>query len=595
MVMRRAIESTSTGIAISDARNPSLPLTYCNPAFETITGYTPEEAVGRNCRFLQSPETSQQELDEVRAALRERRNCRVVLHNTRKDGSAFWNELTISPVIRSDGTLTHFIGVQNDVTERRLAEDALAAAKLAAEEANHAKSEFIANMSHELRTPVAAVIGYTQLLEEEVGDLDVSGTHTILDDIRKIRGSAHHLLNLINEVLDLSKIEAGKMELQLEEFELGPLMDDVIETVSGLVKKKSNQIVADFNPGNLGRMRSDPVKLRQCLFNLISNAAKFTENGQIVLHARREPGTQAKGSDRLRVSVSDTGIGMTQEQMDRLFTRFTQADSSTTRRFGGTGLGLALTKSFCSLLGGDISVSSEPGRGTRFEFCLPADVTELPAPAFDTQLERPEQRNGSDVVIVIDDDASTRDLITRFLAREGLASEAASNGEEGLSLARRLKPRAILLDVLMPRMDGWTVLAALKADPDLNAIPVIMVSVVQERGLAFSLGAADFITKPVDWNRLRQTVERHRAGGLIRTALLIEHDATIRGELSRMLVAEGWSVFEAAIGDSALQWLDHTRPDFICWICSAGTWRTDPAQRAPARLQRPVRPGYRHC
>ncbi len=370
---RQAMEAASTGISISDATLPSMPLVYCNPAFERITGYSQAEALGRNCRFLQGPDTAQPELDEVRAALREQRDCRVILRNYRKDGSEFWNALTLSPVFGRGGVLTHFVGVQTDVTERRRAVEALAAAKLAAEDANQAKSRFIANMSHELRTPISAVIGYSELLEEEVGDLGVEGTAVILDDIRKIRGSARHLLDLINEVLDLSKMEAGKMDVQAVDFDLRGLVAEVAETAEALMKKKANRLVVDFGDAPLGIMHSDPVKVRRCLYNLLGNAAKFTEQGLITLHARREPGDAAGRGDRLRLRVDDTGIGMTAEQVERLFERFAQADSSTTRRFGGTGLGLALTRSLCRMLGGEVSVRSVAGAGTSFEIVLPVD------------------------------------------------------------------------------------------------------------------------------------------------------------------------------------------------------------------------------
>ena len=371
---RQAMEAASTGISISDATLPSMPLVYCNPAFERITGYSPAEAMGRNCRFLQGPDTSQAELDVVRAALREQRDCRVVLRNYRKDGSAFWNALTLSPVFGPGGALTHFVGVQTDVTERKQAVDALAAAKLAAEEANQAKSRFIANMSHELRTPISAVIGYSELIEEEVGDLGVDGTAVILDDIRKIRGSARHLLDLINEVLDLSKIEAGRMDVQADDFDVRALVVGVAETAEALMAKKANRLVVDLGDEPLGSMRSDPVKLRQCLYNLLGNSAKFTERGRVVLQVRRERGEAPGTVDRLRFRVEDSGIGMTAEQLGRLFERFAQADSSTTRRFGGTGLGLALTRSLSRLLGGDVSVRSEAGAGSMFEIVLPADV-----------------------------------------------------------------------------------------------------------------------------------------------------------------------------------------------------------------------------
>ena len=441
------------------------------------------------------------------------------------------------------------------MTERRQREEDLAAAKLAAEEANRAKSQFIANMSHELRTPLSAIIGYAELLEEEAEDLGEAAAH-MAEDLGKIEVSARHLLSLINGVLDLSKIEAGKMEVEVEAFDVAPLVDEVCATVEGLMAKKDNGFTAELAP-DLGSMQSDPVKLRQCLFNLLSNAAKFTEGGRVTLSASRQ-------GEWLSFRVADTGIGMTPEQQDRLFQRFTQADVSTTRRFGGTGLGLALTKAFAEMMGGTIAVESTEGEGTSFTLTLPADGRH--PVGSDTAAAEPGGEAGStDRVLVIDDDPHMRDLLTRFLGRDGLTVAAAANGQDGLALAREIAPSAIILDVMMPRMDGWAVLSALKADPDLAEIPVIMVSMIRETGLAYSLGAADYLTKPVDWQRLKETVDRHRLpsatpAGL---ALVVESDAATREELGHLLAGEGWEVAGAADADAAQARIAEGRPDLI--------------------------------
>lgn len=456
---------------------------------------------------------------------------------------------------RPFGRGLYALGITWDVTERRQREEDLAAAKLAAEEANRAKSQFIANMSHELRTPLSAIIGYAELLEEEAEDLGEAAAH-MAEDLGKIEVSARHLLSLINGVLDLSKIEAGKMEVEVEAFDVAPLVDEVCATVEGLMAKKDNAFAAELAP-DLGTMQSDPVKLRQCLFNLLSNAAKFTEGGRVTLSASRQ-------GEWLSFRVADTGIGMTPEQQDKLFQRFTQADVSTTRRFGGTGLGLALTKAFAEMMGGTIAVESTEGEGTSFTLTLPADVRHPVDP--DTAAAEPASEPGSaDRVLVIDDDPHMRDLLTRFLGRDGLAVAAAANGQDGLALAREIAPSAIILDVMMPRMDGWAVLSALKADPDLAEIPVIMVSMIRETGLAYSLGAADYLTKPVDWQRLKETVDRHRLpsatpAGL---ALVVESDAATREELGDLLAGEGWEVAGAADADAAQARIAEGRPDLI--------------------------------
>ena len=461
-----------------------------------------------------------------------------------------------------EGRVVGWFGTNTDVTDMREAEEQLAAARDAAEAANRAKSQFIANMSHELRTPLSAVIGYAEMLEEEAEDLGAGG---LVEDIRKIESNARHLLSLINDVLDLSKIEAGKMEVQPEDFDAAALVREVGQTVQALADRKGNALEVQAPP-DLGTMHSDPVKVRQCLFNLLGNAAKFTERGRITLSAAR---VRQDGGDWVEFRVADTGIGMTPEQLGRLFQRFSQADASTTRRFGGTGLGLAITKAFCAMLGGDVAVDSLPGKGTTFVVRLPTDLRRVAPPAprgaeaghEPDAAEAKEPSEGHDgVVLVIDDDPSTRDLLERFLRREGFAVRCAPDGEAGLRLARALRPSAVLLDVMMPRMDGWAVLSALKADPELAQTPVIMVTIVQERGLAFSLGAADYLTKPVQWARLKGVLDRYREQPAPGTALLVEPDAAAREELHRLLQGEGWTVVEAADAAAAEAELGAARP-----------------------------------
>ena len=427
------------------------------------------------------------------------------------------------------------------------------AAKDAAEGSNLAKSAFIANMSHELRTPLSAIIGYSEMMMEEIedgGDVSDFGT-----DMRKIEGNARHLLGLINDVLDLSKVESGKMDVYPEAFDLEPLIKDIVTTAHTLIEKKGNRLDLRIAPG-LGRMVSDVTKVRQILLNLLSNAAKFTEGGVITLSVDRE---SADDGERVVFKVDDTGIGMTEEQISKLFQRFVQADVSTTRKYGGTGLGLSLTKALSEVLGGSVAVESIAGRGTTFTVTVLAN---LHAEGTET-VQEPEDlgARGGDLVLVIDDDADQRALMTKFLHREGFKVRTAANGGIGLTLARELKPHAILLDVMMPGIDGWSVLSALKADASLADIPVVMVTFVEQRALAASLGAADYVMKPVRWDRFKSVMDRYRPPE--NNVLLIDDDADGRARIRKALERDGWRVTEAENGKDGLEQIDAARPGII--------------------------------
>jgi GAF domain-containing protein/DNA-binding response OmpR family regulator len=411
------------------------------------------------------------------------------------------------------------------------------------EVADRHKSEFLANMSHELRTPLNAIIGYSEMLQEDADDL---GAEQFTDDLKKINAAGKHLLELINAVLDLSKIEAGKMELYLETFEVAGLVRDIAAVVQPLAAKNANRLQVRC-PDAIGTMRADLTKVRQALFNLLSNACKFTDRGTITLAVARE----ATGSpDSMVFSVSDSGIGMTPEQLTRLFEVFSQADAATTRKYGGTGLGLALSRRLCRMMGGDVTVESEAGRGSTFTIRLPAVVAEAveapaaPAPA----VERVTP--GAGTVLVIDDEAVVRDLMQRFLVKEGFRVATAAGGEEGLRRARELRPDAITLDVMMPGLDGWAVLSALKADPEVADIPVVMLTIVDDKNLGYALGAADYLTKPIDRERLASVLTQYRRD---RPVLVVDDDAEVRRLLRRLLEPEGYTVVEAEHGRIALE------------------------------------------
>jgi PAS domain S-box-containing protein len=441
-----------------------------------------------------------------------------------------------------------YIALIRDVTERKQAEAELAEARDQALEANRAKSAFLANMSHELRTPLNAIIGYSEMIEEE---LEEAHAAALAPDLRKIQSAGRHLLALINDVLDLSKVEAGKMELFVERFAIRPVIEDVASTIRPLLDKNGNRLELDC-PDDPGVMSADLTKLRQTLFNLLSNASKFTEQGLVRLTVRREAG-------QVRFEVADSGIGMSAEQLGRLFQAFSQADASTTRKYGGTGLGLAISRHFCRLMGGDISVVSQPGQGSTFSVALPAEVGSAPAPPAEPAAA-PAAPGAA--VLVIDDDPAARELLERSLAKQRISVASAASGEAGLQLARQLRPRAIVLDVLMPSMDGWAVLAALKADPDLAATPVIVLTMTDDRDLGFALGATDYLSKPIDQASLAAVMRRHLDGDRP-AVLIVEDDPATRELLRRGLEREGCAVLEAGNGRRGLERLRERRPGLI--------------------------------
>ena len=421
------------------------------------------------------------------------------------------------------------------------------------EAADRHKSEFLANMSHELRTPLNAIIGYSEMLQEDAADL---GAGQLTDDLKKINAAGKHLLELINAVLDLSKIEAGKMELYLESFNVAGLVRDIAAVIQPLAAKNSNRLELHCG-AETGAMRADLTKVRQALFNLLSNACKFTERGTVSLAVSREA---VGGQDWIVFSVSDTGIGMTPEQLARLFEAFSQADAATTRKYGGTGLGLALSRRLCRMMGGDVTVTSEAGRGSTFTVRLPAQVAEAIEEPVAPVGPAERAPAGIGTVLVIDDEAAVRDLMQRFLAKEGFRVVTGSSGEEGLRLARDLRPDAITLDVMMPGMDGWAVLSALKAEPDVADIPVIMLTIVDDKNLGYALGASDYLTKPIDRERLVTVLKQHRRD---RPVLVVDDDVEVRQLFRRMLEPEGYSVLEAQNGRVALERLRDVTPSVI--------------------------------
>lgn len=495
----------------------------------------------------------------------------------RHDGSVIWISENARLVRDADGSPLYYEGIVKDISDRKRSAEELFRAKEAAEAASRAKSQFLANMSHELRTPLNAIIGYSEMLQEDAED---GGYDEITPDIEKIHSAGRHLLGLINDILDISKIEAGKMDLYLEPFSIPSLIAEVEATIQPLVEKNSNTFHIAVSD-QLDTMHADLTKVRQILLNLLSNASKFTENGTITLTVQRQGMKDESGrmNDESKSSlippsitftVSDTGIGMTKEQMAKLFQAFTQADTSTTRKYGGTGLGLAISYRFCQMMAGEITVESEPSKGSTFTVRLPLQVparTSESAYEPDVSSAIPPPSNGL-TVLVIDNDPNVRDLMVRYLSKDGFCVETAANGEEGLHLARSLRPDVITLDVMMPKLDGWTVLSRLKASPELADIPVIVLTIVDNKNLGFALGASDYVTKPIDYKRLTRLLNKYHPSAADLThssgrVLIVEDDLATREMFHRILEKEGWTISEAGNGRAALNQIEGHVPDLI--------------------------------
>ena len=563
---QRLLESTGEGIYGMDADGRC---TFMNRAGALILGGKAEEFLGKDMHQLihhTKSDGTEFPLDECPIY-----NCSQMGDGCRVDKEVFWRrDRKAVPVeyssfpIKNGEIIEGVVVTFSDITSRLRDRQDLENAKDQAETANESKSQFLANMSHELRTPLNAVIMYSELLAEEAEEHNVA---SFVPDLHKIRAAGKHLLELVNGVLDLSKIEAGKMEIFPEEIDVTKLVEEVTEMLEPLLAKNKNSMNTHVANG-AREMVGDSTKIRQVLFNLLSNANKFTTAGKIDLCVIVDPVGQT-----ISFSVKDSGIGMSTEQLSRLFQPFMQADASTTRKYGGTGLGLAIIKRFTELMGGRVAVQSVLNEGSMFCVTLPArivgpatDIAEPNSNAANVELSPLQSqaiiKNGSTLVLVIDDDLAVRDILSRVLVAEGLRCITAADGHDGLSKAFAHHPDLIILDVLMPKVDGWSVLSSLKANPRLAAIPVIMQSVKDDRDLGFMLGASEYLVKPVDRKTLVGLLNKYTKSDEA-TILIIDDDEVTRRMVSRTLKKEGWNLVEAGNGEQGLIEIERKAPTAI--------------------------------
>ncbi|MBL4686684.1 MAG: response regulator, partial [Nannocystaceae bacterium] len=556
-----AVEAAGDIIEIT---SPEPTFEYVNPAFTRVLGYVPSEIIGKTpASVMRSDMHEPGYFGRISEALDAGRPWKGLLISQAKDSSLVYLEATIAPVMDEDGTCTHHVAVKRDITARIEADNELRRqsaeleqARDAALEASRSKSQFLANMSHELRTPLNAIIGYSEMLGE---DADDDGNEELASDLGRIKASGQHLLELINDVLDLSKIEAGAMRLHLESFDVHTTISNVVATVRPLVRAGGNTLDVEIDD-DIGIMRADLTKVRQTLLNVLSNAAKFTKDGTITLTVTAAIG--ADGVETISFAVSDTGIGIEADTLKRLFKAFVQADATTTRNYGGTGLGLVISQRYCAMMAGDIDVKSTPGTGSTFTITLPRTVADEQEGQSSDTPEAADPCKPKCRVLAVDDDPAMLDLLSRALRRHGFEVLTARNGREGLAAVHEHAPAAVVLDVMMPELDGWGLLTELKGDPETADIPVVMLTILDQSDVGFALGAVDFLLKPVQTERLAAILRRFCGSGSGRI-LVVDDDAPSRDRMRRALQRSGHTVTESSNGREALEAMRDNLPHLV--------------------------------
>jgi len=487
-LMSRVMDKADTSIVISDATQAHMPIVYLNQAFSKLTGYSEQQALGKNCRFLQGKETQSASVDKIRQAISQQQAVTETLLNYKKDGSPFYNELTLTPIHDNQGRLTHYLGIQLDASSRVRAENYLINAKNKAEESARLKSEFLASMSHEIRTPINGVMGMLSLLQQ--GKLSPEQSHYV--DLAKF--SADSLLGLINDILDFSKIEAGKMELEILEFDLRSQLGDFAESMALKAQSKGVELILDVTELNFTMVAGDPGRIRQILHNLVGNAIKFTEQGEVLIKVAIHE--QLDGALQLFASIKDTGIGIGADKLGTLFDSFTQEDTSTTRKYGGTGLGLAIAKQLCELMDGQIKVESQLGLGSNFMFELTLAKSEK------VSANMPEVSLQGKRILIVDDNLTNRQMLVKQLGLWQADVHQAKGASTAIKMIRSAEqPFDIaLLDMRMHGMDGENLGRAIRADQSIQQPKLVMMTSIAERGDAQRFADAGFdayFAKPV--------------------------------------------------------------------------------------------------
>jgi PAS domain S-box-containing protein len=572
-------------------------IVYANHSIAEMLGYSREDLVGNTIFDFMDEEWTRRAKENLKR--REEGVEEMFDHHwVTSDGSGLWTLVSAKPMHDDEGEQWGSLVAIQDISERKEMEEQLRQARDELEsrvrertrqlmetnqrleqevedrreaealalEASRAKSAFLANMSHELRTPLNAVIGYAELIDEDLeagkDDPNELRIEALREDLGKVRHAGEHLLALINDILDLSKVEAGKMDLDFVLIDLSALVREVADTVRPLVRSNNNEIELELDSSI--ELLADRTKLKQILLNLAANAAKFTEDGHIAV---RTALVQVDDEAFVRLDVSDTGVGIGEKKQESLFEPFTQVDVSSTREHGGTGLGLTICRRFTEMMGGHVRLESEPGEGSTFSVYLPhrnkdsAWRDESSAPELEVEGEPSFDAEGRRV-LVIDDDENVHDLMRSFLQTRGFQVVSARSGDEGLRLAADIAPDVITLDVMMPSRDGWSVLSELKSDEALASIPVVMVTMVDDKSIGFALGASDYLVKPIERDRLVDVLSRFDGdGGGV--ALVVEDEADIRTLIERHLRRANWTVHTAADGRAALDVLDDVRPDVV--------------------------------